>query len=461
MQSIEERFLTTAVVHCRMRPGRVLVAVSGGPDSVALLILLHRLRRRLEVEPVLGHVHHHLRTEADEEVEFCRELAQKLELPFELRHVDVAAAVAQKKGSVETAARELRYRALEEMADAAGCRDIAVGHTADDQAESVLHNLLRGSGIRGLAGMPYRLGRRVRPLLDLYRAEILPYLAAQGIGYHEDATNRDRSFRRNRIRHEVLPFLRKTIQPNVHVVLNRAAAVHREAEAFLQAQAEEALAGLIRWQGEGKIVLDIEGFWRYFSILRKYILRNVLERLTRKRVRPDFNLLSRIETELAAANVGARIVVRPPWELLLDHDGLVIWDRRLRQIDRAVPPETDIELLDGRILRIEETRIDCSEIRRRADADNQFIDAERVAGPMQVRNARPGDRMQPLGLAGHKKVFDIFADQKVPLHKRGEIPVLVCRQGVIWPVGFPIDEQFKVTEQTKRVFHLQVRDKHS
>ncbi len=458
MNDIIQQVYETAVGQCRMRPGRVLVAVSSGPDSVALLHVLLELRERLAVQPVVAHVHHQLREAADGDLAFCRELAQEHHLPFVYRRVDVRALSQKSKMSLETAARQARYEALETMADEQKCHDIALGHTASDQAETVLANLARGSGLRGLAGMPYRLGRRVRPLLNLRRADILQFLEQRGIPFRTDESNFDTGFRRNQIRWQVLPYLKEHLNPEIEAILYQTALIHQEAEAFIQAEAERALERLVIRQRPRKIVLDIEAFWSYFTIIRKYILRNALERLSHRFIRPDFQLLARLESELAISEVGKRLAVREPWELLVDHDGLVIWDQSHITFHQEVPIGQSVRIPGVLTLRVCEEAVKPQNVKNLADNQNQFVDADQIDSPLILRNVRPGDRFQPLGLQGQRKVYDLLADRHVPLHVRPETPVLECKRGIIWVVGHRIDEKFKVTETTNRVLHLQFEE---
>ncbi len=458
MEEIVQRVYETAVSRCRIRPGRLLVAVSGGPDSVALLYLLLELRDRLAVQPVVAHVHHQLRAAADEDLQFCRELAQQHDLPFVFRKKDVRELAKTGNMSIETAARQARYTALETMADEQECHDIALGHTANDQAETVLFNVMRGSGLRGLAGMPYRLGRRIRPLLDVQRQALLQFLKSRRIPYRTDESNFDTDILRNRIRLQILPYLKEHLNPGVEGVLYQTALIHQEAEAYIQARAKKALHRLTVQQRGRKIVLDIEAFWRYFSIIRKYILRNALERLSRRTIRPDFRLLERIENELAVSEVGKRIGVREPWELLIDHDGLVVWDRSFVRFSRQVSVGQEVHIPGVLKLRIRETAVAPQNVKKLADNQNQFVDADQIDSPLTLRNVQPGDQFQPLGLHGHKKVHDVLADRHVPLHLRPETPVLECKRGIVWVVGHRIDDRFKVSEQTKRVLHLQFEE---
>ncbi len=407
---------------------------------------------------VVGHVHHHLREEASEDMAFCQEMAQRYALPFAVKQIRVR-ELARKEGlSLETAARNYRYQALEEMAGEMQCADIALGHTADDQAETILSHFLRGSGVRGLAGIPFRNGRRVRPILTLYRHEILDYLRQCGETYRVDESNRDLRYRRNLIRHRLLPQLTREFNPNLPETLNRIAEIHQQVEHFLDFQAQIALAEITKVRTQHKIVLDIDRFWRYFTIVRKYILRNALEALSGKLFRPDFAALSRIEDLISRREIGRRLPLQGKWEVLIDHDGFVLWDGHWRRFNLEIKPGQSAVLDSKRILSISEKLPVNRNVKKVANTYNQYIDADQIQGVFRVRNVKSGDRYKPLGLGGHKKVLDLLSDRKVPLHLRPEVPVLIYGDEIVWVVGFQINENFKITDQTRQMLHLQIKE---
>ncbi len=238
--TVPEQVLRTVRRHSLFeRGGRVLVALSGGPDSVALLDVLRTLAPSGELTiAAVAHFNHGLRgAEADEDEAFCRSMAAELSLPFDAGRGDVRALACKQGRSVEDAARVARYAFLEAAADRAGADVIAVGHTRDDQAETFLLRLLRGSGSRGLAGILPRSGRVVRPLLDVSRAVLRQYARDRGLTFRTDPSNDDVSIPRNRVRHELLPYLAREFSPGVVDVLARAAAIARDDDECLQAEA--------------------------------------------------------------------------------------------------------------------------------------------------------------------------------------------------------------------------------
>jgi tRNA(Ile)-lysidine synthase len=267
--------------------GRVLVGLSGGPDSVALVHLLLELQRQDELSVVaLAHFNHHLRAEAaDDDERFCRSFAAGLSLPLEVGHADVRAVAAAERRSVEDAARMVRYAFLEQAATRAGADAIAVGHTRDDQAETFLLRLIRGAGPRGLAGIHPRAGRVVRPLIDITRAELRAYTAERQLAFCEDATNQDLRIPRNRVRHELLPYLEREFSPNVVDVLAREASIAREDEDRLQGESIE-LVGSIVLEGNatdnGLLELDAAALASLHPALASRVAREILARAARQ-----------------------------------------------------------------------------------------------------------------------------------------------------------------------------------
>ncbi len=265
----------------------MLVGVSGGPDSVALLefLVAYRARRGAPSETVVaGHVHHGLRgAESDQDAAFVRELAERLGIRCLTARVDPVARRRERGESPEAAARELRYRALREMASSIGADRVAVAHTADDQAETVLLRLIRGSGLRGLSGM--RPIRRihglwvVRPLLATTREQVLEYLARRGVSYRTDSSNRSLDARRNLLRLEILPRIQEGMNSSIRGTLLREASLFRELEAYVVAEARRELPGLIRERAPGKMALDATGMLHYPELLRKYLFGRALQEL--------------------------------------------------------------------------------------------------------------------------------------------------------------------------------------
>lgn len=449
-------------------PGaRLLLAVSGGLDSRVMLDLFCALAGEWELALVVGHVHHQLRgEEADADALLVEALAQEYHLPFMAQQVAVREFAREQRLSLEAAGRKLRYRALAEMCRQVGGHAVVTAHTRDDQVETILAHLLRGSGLAGLAGMAARRpspegeATIVRPLLPFSRAELHDYARQRGLQWREDATNADPAFLRNRIRHELMPLLRTRFQPAFDHSLLRLAAIAAQVDADLQDQADRALREVMRARGPEKIVLDLQQFWKYFRSIQAYVVRGVMQQITESRCDLTFDETDRILSLIDAARVrpprgSRRYLWRREVEVVVAQTEVAFsrihpaLPTRLLEIGMRCPvPEA------GMVITISRQSLP-PDWRNHVTAYSQWIDAAAVTGDLCVRFPQPGDRFQPLGMAGFKKLSDFLIDRKVPLHQRRRIPVVACSTGIVWVCGYRLDERFKIDATTTAVLHLQ------
>ncbi len=435
----------------------VVVACSGGPDSTALLLAL----RALGHPAVVAHLHHGLRgAEADEDEAFVSALAGRLGLPFRSARVDVGGLAAASRRSIEEVGRNERYAFLERVAREAGLRVVAVGHTMDDQAETVLARLGRKAGPRGLRGIlpvrPIRQGSDihiVRPLLEVRRAEIADYLFQQGQAWREDSSNRDPRFERNRIRE----MLRMASSEEVEALARTAATMRETTRAFHEA----SLQFLAEQGGAAVPPLDAGGLLELGPPLRHEVYREVAHRLSVPA--PGRLSTSLIEQVLEGKGGGRdlgggwRVELRGA-KLEFRRAGLPSPARGRSYWTIEVPGETLIDELGVRITaRIEPGGI--TELRARLAGKgprDEWVDADRAVGPFVVRLRREGDRFHPLGSQGPQKLKKYLIDHKVPREERGEIPILADRDGILWVVGQRIRHEARVTETTTRLLCLAV-----
>jgi len=439
----------------------VLIAVSGGLDSVVLLDLCVRLKDVLPLELAVCHVHHGLRgDDADKDQAFVEELARKRQLPCYVQKVNTPLFARKNNMSIEDAARTLRYRAFEATLQRTHFDKVALAHTASDQAETVLDHLLRGSGVRGMAGMPERRGPFVRPLLAFERTDLEAYASTRGLTHREDQSNREMRHKRNRIRHELLPYLRKNFNPRIDATLVRTARIFSETEQYLQAEADSAFKSLVFLQKKNEIVLDIEAFLSYLEISQKYILRKAFAVLGLAEITLNFDTFTRCLTLARSRRVGKKVPLTDSHEIMIDHDGLVLY-----KPSRAALSPVEVELTDERG---EFHYADCLfrwELQETAEMSNyeanpgvELFDAEPVGNALTMEPFRAGDRFIPLNFHGHRKISDYFTDSKIPLRKRGRIPVLRAAKGVMWICGHCMDDRYKITENTRRVLKLEMTE---
>jgi tRNA(Ile)-lysidine synthase len=442
----------------------VLVAVSGGPDSTALLHALAQLQTVLGIRLRAAHVHHGIRgKEADLDAAAARALARRLGIPFNLRRVDAPAHARASGLSLETAARELRYAALAAIARRCRADRIATGHTMDDQAETVLLNLLRGAGPRGLAGIPPVRDRIIRPLLDLRRADVTRYCQANGLVYRVDRSNVDLSHTRNRLRHEIIPALER-VQPAIVPQLARLAAIMRAEDEFMSKQAEAAFPAVGK-ASEQQIALRLDAFAALAPALQRRLVRQAVAKVKGDELDLE---LERVEAVVRLALSGRTAAVvelpgglqarRSYHELLIGQATPAAAqasqsNKPIRgQWELPVPGEVCIAELGVRLVaRLSRSR------KLPAKPTAALLDADTIQAPLLVRGRRPGDRFRPSGMRAAVKLQDFFVNRKVPRAERSRVPLVLSEGEIVWVVGHRVSDGAKVTGKTRRTLRLEVR----
>ncbi|MEW6668492.1 MAG: tRNA lysidine(34) synthetase TilS [Thermodesulfobacteriota bacterium] len=449
----------TIAGHGMIRPGEtVIVAVSGGPDSVCLLHILYCLRKELHMKLVVAHFDHGLRPHEDEsETGLVRSLAASLNLPFETERsaTDLGSA-----GSLEEEAREARYDFLERVRGLHSGRKIAVAHTLNDQAETFLMRLLRGSGPSGLSGIPpVRGGVIIRPLIEVSRREVETYLKVHGLPFAIDSSNVQAAHLRNRIRLELIPLLLE-YQPRLVEHLAETADRMREDGEILDILAADWMEREAEMTPAGQITIPLAPFLAVPNALQKRITRHIL-----RRVKGDLRRIGLVHIR-SVENLARS--ERPQGSLHLPNRLRVtrVYDRlcfaspgEKRTLDFSYsmdgPGSLHLGEIDMTFTLVE--RENAGGTTTPVSPWSALLDAARVRFPLVIRTARPGDRFIPLGMKGHKKLKDFFVDLKVPLSRRRSTPLLCQGDVPIWVGGFRIDDRFKVTPSTQRTLEANLR----
>ncbi len=453
------------------RDDRVAVAVSGGSDSVALTFLLHELARashRGWTVAGLIHVNHGLRgDEAERDESFVRALAARLGHPVEVGRVDVAAEARAARQSLEAAARRLRYRILEDAARRLDATVVATGHTLDDQAETVLLRLLRGAGLRGLAGIRARRGVFIRPLLDCPRRELRRFLAEHAEPHCEDSTNADTAIPRNLLRRDLMPVIER-LAPGGVAALGRLAALAEADEAFLEARAIELAADVVLSDRNG-VQLNRAALVGLPVPLARRLIRRLLEQgapgtpPAARHVEAVRDLAGGGRQDGHLDLPGVAVQVRGPemWLWSRGHAGsrevrpgpgnakAACWPSRTLDVPGEVEvPEAGVVL-----------RATCSAaaIPASASGETAVLQEGTFTRPLQVRNRLPGDWLRPLGAPGRRKLQDVLVDRKVPRAVRDAVPLVVDGRGhIVWVVGLTIAEECRVRSQAAGMVVLNV-----
>ncbi|MGD9022903.1 MAG: tRNA lysidine(34) synthetase TilS [Deltaproteobacteria bacterium] len=440
----------------------VLVGVSGGPDSIALLHSLVALKTKWALKLITAYLNHQLRGPiAQQEATFVSALSARLGIPCEIGSRSAADYGIQHRLSLQEAARTIRYAFYDEAAAKHSASKIALGHHADDNAESVLIHLLRGSGPLGLAGIPpVREQRIIRPLIDLTKREILAFLELGRFEYMRDRSNLDTKYLRNRIRHELLPHLKARYNPNTVGALNRLALILRDEEDFWNQAVTRIIQNATLEKTPDRLILSVKPLsGLHPALLRRLVRQAVLS------VRGERKRVGHVHVEAAV-----RLIAAPSTSGALDMPyGLrVVRDRDevsflSSPVDRATGFEYDIPRIQttpipeiGLVLKL--SVCDVIEIPPlKHYATNQALfDLAAVTFPLKVRTFRKGDRFNPLGMAGSQKVKRFFINNKVPRSKRLRCPLLLSGGRIIWVGGYRIDDSAKVTHETKKVLKAEL-----
>jgi tRNA(Ile)-lysidine synthase len=432
---------------------RVLAAVSGGPDSMALVAILSDLASELRVELAAAHFDHGIRAEARRERALVERAAQRLGIPLFLGSGSVPAEARRSKKGIEETARHLRYRFLEETARAWSADSVALGHSRDDRVETILLHIIRGSGWRGLTGISPRRGLFVRPLLSCGRMELRAYARKRRIAYAIDRSNLDNRFLRNRVRNRLIPSLERSYNPAAAEALLRLGENLAEGWEAL----EKPLRGLLpRADASGEIAFPVAGI----APLADFQLYLLVDLALRERFdvlqdveRAHFDAAKRL---IRAGRSGRR--VRFPHGIVarIEHGNFVI---SRGEAPRPVPGEAIIAgpgthplpwwNLSAAVERVDAMLVDP----RGGAAEGCFAG---VVFPVRVRGKRPGDRIVPFGMKGRKKLSDLFIDRKIPLSRRGAIPVFEDARGVFWIPGVASAERTRIARGTRRALRIKL-----
>ena len=472
--SLDKKLAETLVRDRMLAPGdAVLVGVSGGPDSVALLHILQEIGPSLRLRLEVAHVEHGIRGhESRDDGEFVRRVAADLSLPFHITSPDPARSGRDRHpGNFEALARERRYRFFAEVAATRSIGKVAVGHNRGDQVETMLMWLLRGCGPEGLAGMPAvrPLARDaagvegrllIRPLLEVSRDEILEYLGSRGLDYREDRTNRDTRYLRNWIRRTVLPGLREQTDDGLDHRLARLAGMLRSDHELLERQVATAYPRVT--SGDA---LDRAAFLGLEPELRPRMVRFWLNRGLGTLRRISFAHVDAVLQVIGGTRPHGRVSLPGSWTVIREYESVRLMRSaggprpevpRTQDYSYPLPLEGEVVVPEAGV-RVTAWRSTSREI---PEGDHEAaFDLSRLkcdGGTLRLRNPRPGDRLRPLGMTGHKKLKDLFIDRKVPRSRRRTLPLLLAGEEIVWVPGCARSDFAKVESDTRAVWRVKV-----
>jgi tRNA(Ile)-lysidine synthase len=433
---------------------KILVAYSGGVDSTALLSVLLELRQYLDFDIFLGHFNHRLRPAAFEDEQFVRNVAQRYSLPLFVGSEDVRHHAKSRRLNLEEAGRTLRYAFLSRAAHKIGDAKIATGHTMDDQTETFFMRLLRGSGLRGLGSIhPIVEGKIIRPLLFVQREDIEDYVRDKGLEFRVDESNRDRRFARNRVRHDLIPYIRDHYDPKIISRIGKIVSILQEDEILLERLARlEAKERIV--QRSGKLCLDLENTSSLPLGLARRVIRDFITK-----VKGDLRSISFEEIEkILSLEEGKSFHLKR--DLVLKRDkGMVCLGGKL-----PLKKEYAYRWNGCKALVIKELllTVKAKRIKRGSspfvfdDDTRVYVDGKKIAFPLLIRNRLEGDRYQPLGAPGHKKLKEIMRAKDIPVEDRERRPVFISGEDIVWILGLPVADRFKVDEKSEEIVEISI-----
>jgi len=443
----------------------ILCAISGGPDSMALILACQHLAQKYDLKLAIGHVHHGLREKnADRDAEFVKNFAEQADIPFHFKRVDVPIYQKKHKLCTEEAARELRYNALIRICQVNHYQLIAMGHHADDVAEQILMNIIRGTGPSGLTGIqPSRnisLNENksikiIRPLIHAYRTDILSFLNDSRQLYMHDETNDDIRFLRNRVRHHLIPEL-KSYNPNITSALNRLAEIQRVDSHWLDTMTQKKFEQSTQHADHRQVTMNAQFLKNEHPAIVRGVIRKAIQWIKKdlRRITHDhiqtlsqwlltgdktryMNLPEKVRVEISQKNITiekGKQFIEAPKKLYYC----------LEQPGKLNIPERNM------ILQLDLFTENLVEINRSSE-NHVFLDANVVSFPIVVRSIEPGDRFQPLGMGGHQKLKKFFINQKIPRSQRSQALVMISQGQIVWVIGYRISQSAATSQSTTHV----------
>lgn len=450
---MEDRVLQTITEHKLINEGDTLiVGSSGGPDSQFLIHILNNLRRELGFDMVLAHLNHLHRKEAIDDEKLVKETAEKLGLKFYSRSSSMDDLAKKLKISSEDAGRRLRYEFFDDLASNFTDSKIAVAHNKDDQAETVLMRIIRGTGLDGLRAMDYKSGNIIRPILNIRKSEILSYLDMNNISYAIDHTNFENDYTRNKVRLDIIPALSE-INPNVIDSLFKLSMIARDDLSILDKVVDEKFNEIARINKK-KIIFDKNKFENTDPAILRRILRKSVEIL-----KGDIKNFSKenLDDFLNIISLdNGKVLIKDDVSLRKSYKYYVLEESKKKDKNgKEIFLEAEDQVkFDGFYLK--SSIINNGKYKK--DRNIGYFDFDKLDFPLKIRTRLPGDRFVPLGHMSEKKLKDFFIDQKIDRNKRDEIPLVLSDNKIIWIASLRISDRYKVTSSTKKILKIEVYD---
>ena len=430
---------------------RIIVAVSGGIDSMVLLDVLHAVRSEFSLTLAIGHCNHQLRgNESDEDEAFVRSTAQRYGIECYIEQTNTAKIADTEKKSLQETARELRYAFLQKLRSSSGFNVIATAHHADDNTETMLFNMFRGAGVQGLSGIPAMRKDAciIRPLLFATRNDIASYAQEQDIQFREDSSNANPEYTRNYLRHTLIPSIREHINPNLTATLQRTSELFNQLEEYIEEESKKVVGTVVIAESKEEIILDLGKFHLLQIFLQEYLLQQFAKRIAVGEI--DFGSVKMLH-RLSRGATGSSLTLGNTVSVYKDRDRLIM--TTIRPAGRYEHPIELNKRHEFNTFSFESTTVDHADMT--GNPSVEYIDSSFLGKNLMLRSWQEGDWFIPLGMSTKKKISDFFIDAKVPVFEKNSIPLLVSDDQIVWVCGKRLDNRFKVTPSTRSITKLE------
>ncbi len=458
---IVKQLLSTVDEHQLIQVGdKIVVAISGGPDSVTLIHLLHRVKDRLGIELYGAHLNHNIRgIEAQMDAQYVLNLCEDLNIICFIKSVDVEAYGKKNQLTSEQAGRILRYEFFDEVLKKVEANKIAVAHNKNDQGETVLMRLLRGTGMQGLTAIQYQRQAVIRPLLDVHREEIEKYCINHNLMPRIDQTNLTSIYHRNKIRRELIPYLEENYNPSVLESLVKTANILKEDYDYIEQEAETMYKNLVHFEKKDQLSFFIPVLEKQHPAMKARMLRRAGEELMGKGELLTYQQVQNLLELLEKKQTGKTIHLPMNLEAAISYDKLIFSKEREEEVESFKEKLTMNDITYVHALKASfELRVFSKEDGSKVSKDKfeKHFDYEKFQESIFVRNRRDGDRFWPLGLSGKKKLKDFFIDCKIERRERDLIPLICDGKEIVWVVGYRISDKYKITDRTQQILSIKL-----
>jgi len=459
---IEDIFHNTIDKYKMLKKGdAVVVGLSGGPDSIALFHLLYRFKDYYDINLITAHLNHNFRPgDAEKDAEYVKEFCKCRNIPCIIEFCDVP-ALAKKEGlSGEQAGRKARYSFFNRVMKDNGCNRIAIAHNQNDQVETVLMRLIRGSGMEGLTGIHHVRGNIIRPLLEIPRKMIDEYCGQHDLNPVIDKTNLKPVYERNKIRLELLPYLRSKFNKNIDRIIIDTAYILKDENNYLNEVAFMNFQEVLISSEENGLILDLRGLNKLHDALLRRVLRLAVEKLKGNKNNLEYTHIDALYSMLKRGHTGKRIHLPGKITASLSYGKLLLTtgNNVIKTIDNIyylkIPGVTPIDELRGVLEAAILTKDDYKNEREAAERLTAYFDFYKTGEQIVLRKRKSGDKFKPLGMEGSKKLKDFFIDLKIPREERNVIPVIHNGEAIIWVMGYRICDDFKIDASTRTILKL-------